>query len=124
MNYLKHLDGLLTLLLFGLVALGVWFWRVHKNPAIDFDFFDLILENGRISRIASVFIGSFAMTTWMMVRLTVDGKMTEGYFTTYSAAWIVPIVAKLFSPQASAGTTTVSTTSIKTVEAPVEELKS
>jgi hypothetical protein len=32
-----------------------------------------------------------------MVRLTIKGDMTEGYFTAYAGVCVAPIIAKLFS---------------------------
>lgn len=74
------------------------FYRAHRNADFTFNVFDLIMENGRVSRLACVFLGSFIVTSWIMVRLTLDGKMTEGYLTSFGALWIIPITAKLFSP--------------------------
>lgn len=72
-------------------------YRAHKNPSLTFDLFDLITENGRVSKIAFAFMLTLGATTWIMIRLTLDGKLTEGYFAGYGAMWIVPIIAKLFN---------------------------
>lgn len=85
-------------------------YRAHRNPDFAFNFLDIIMENGRISRLACVFMGAFAVSSWIMIRVTFDGKMTEGLFTAYGAVWVAPIIAKLFSPpQVSSSTSTVST---------------
>ncbi len=73
-------------------------YRAHRNPAYEFNFFDLLMENGKLSRIACVFIGSFAVSSWIMIRTTMDGKMTEGLFTAFGVIWVAPICAKLFAP--------------------------
>lgn len=73
-------------------------YRAHRVQDNTFNLLDLIMENGRVSKLACVFLGSFGVTSWLMVRLTLDGKMTEGYLTAYGALWIIPITAKLFSP--------------------------
>jgi len=87
-----------------IVALVIaWsFYRAHKNANYTFDLFDLVMENGRLSRLACVFMGSFAVSSWIMVRATVDGKMTEGLFLAYGGVWVAPIIAKLFSIQPAA----------------------
>lgn len=93
---MRATDGALLI-----VALVVaWsFYRAHRDARMtSFNLFDLIMENGRVSKLACVFLGSFGVTSWLMVRLTLDGKMTEGYLTAYGALWIIPITAKLFSP--------------------------
>ena len=40
-------------------------------------------------------MGAFGLTSWMMAELTLSGKMTEGYFGLYAAAWITPVVVRL-----------------------------
>lgn len=89
-------------------ALGfAWsLYRAHKDPAFRLDLFDLVMSDGRLSRIAVAFVVTLVATTWIMVRLTLDGKLTEGYFTGYALAWIAPVVAKLFSAPQPPGTTT------------------
>lgn len=85
------------------------FLRAHRNLNNQFNLFDLLMENGRLSRLACVFMGSFVMTTWLIVRLTLEGKLTEGFFSIYGGFWIVPIVAKMFSlnqPSESSTSTT------------------
>lgn len=91
---MRATDGALLI-----VALAVaWsFYRSHRNPAIQFDLFDLLMEGGRLSRIACAFMATLIVTSWVVIRLTVEGKLTEGLFTAYVAAWVAPIVAKLFS---------------------------
>lgn len=72
-------------------------YRANRDIA-NFNLLDLIMENGRVSKIACVFLGSFATFSWVMVRLTIDGKMTEGYIGLYGATWVAPILAKLYAP--------------------------
>lgn len=77
----------------------VWsFYRAHRDPKISFNIFDLLTENGRLSRLSCVFMGSFCVSSWIMIRMTFDGKMTEGLFMAYGGAWVAPVIAKLFSP--------------------------
>lgn len=83
------------------LCVGWSLYRAHRSDGAafaQFNLLDLIMENGRVSRIACVFLGSFAVTSWIMIRLTMDGKMTEGYLTSFGALWIIPLTAKLFSP--------------------------
>ena len=80
------------------------FYKAHTNQDFNFNLFDLILENGKLSRLACVFMGSFAVSSWIMVRVTIDNKMTEGLFMAYGGVWVAPIIAKLFSTQPPAKT--------------------
>lgn len=81
------------------LCVGWSLYRAHRLIGNNFNLIDLIMENGRVSRLACVFLGSFGVSSWIMIRLTLDGKMTEMMFAAYAAAWIAPIIAKLFSAQ-------------------------
>ena len=74
------------------------FYRAQRDPDIAFNLFDLIMENGRISKLAFAFMTGLVCLTWIMVRLTLTGKMTEGYMGLYGGIIIAPVIAKLFSP--------------------------
>jgi hypothetical protein len=111
-----HFDVMTTMLGIMLVAIGFAGWRLHQNPENDFNILDLLMENGRVSKAAVVLMGAFALTSWLMVQLTLAGKMTEGYFGLYSAAWIAPVVVKLITQgstvSASKTTTTTATATV------------
>ena len=102
-----------------IVALVIaWsFYRSHRNPSITFDLFDLIMENGRLSKIACLVMGAFTVHTWIMVRLTFDLKMTEGYLTIYGATWVAPLLVRMFSGPSSTATAT-STSTVSTTVTP------
>lgn len=98
-----------------IIALCVaWaFYRAQKDPAFSFNLFDLVMVDGKLSNKACVFVAAFAVTSWVIIRLTVTGKMTEGYYTAYGAMWIIPIVAKMFSGPSTTTTQTDTTTSTR-----------
>ena len=108
-----HFDLMTTILGLMLVTIGFAAWRLHLNPENDFNVLDLLMENGRVSKAAVVMMGAFSLTSWMMVQLTLAGKMSEGYFGLYSAAWIAPVVIKLIT-QASATSNPKTTTATAT----------
>lgn len=57
---------------------------------------DLLLgDDGKLSKAAAVMMGAFAMTTWLMIYLALNSKMTEGYLAIYVGAWIAPAVTRL-----------------------------
>ena len=98
-----------------LLLIGLWimwsFYSAHRSPTNAINLFDLVMVDGRLSKMAVVFMGAFAATTWIMVRLTIDGKMTEGYVGLYGATWAAPMIARLFSNPPSGTTTTTTMTS-------------
>ena len=90
------------------------FWRAHHNKSSIFNAFDLVMENGRVSKIAVSFMGVFGVTTWVIIDLQVSGKLTEGFFATYGAMWVAPLVAKVVfnKSEMPTGTTLTSTTTV------------
>jgi hypothetical protein len=86
--------------IFSMVLLVVlWsFYRAHKDPRFHFNAFDLLLgEDGRVSKSAVVLLGAFATMSWAFIRLTIDGKMSEGLFLAYGATWVAPFITLVFS---------------------------
>lgn len=71
------------------------FWRAHRDSLTQFNAFDLIMESGRVSRIALCFMVAFAVTTWVIVYLALRDKLTEGYLTSYGVMWVAPLVARV-----------------------------
>ena len=88
-------------------------YRAHKGNDgyfSQFNLLDLLMENGRVSKVSCLVMGAFAVHTWIMVRLTFDGKMSEGYLTIYGATWVAPMLARMFSTPTSTATATSTTT--------------
>jgi hypothetical protein len=84
------------------------FYLAQKDSHNVFNLFDLVMENGRLSRIGFAFIVALFVTSWVLIRVARDGKMTDLLYAAYGTMWVAPIVAKLFSSQPPAGTTTTT----------------
>lgn len=70
--------------------------RSNQSGASQINLEDLLIgEDGKTSKAAAVMFGAFALSTWIMVNLTITGRLTEGYFTAYLGAWVAPTVARL-----------------------------
>lgn len=92
--------------------------RRSRSNLSQFHFDDLLLdENGKTSKAACVMFGSFVVTTWCIVYLTANDKLTEGYFGAYLTAWVAPLVANIIKgrqePPANTTTATVTTTTVE-----------
>jgi hypothetical protein len=99
------------------VLVAISFWHAHRKPNFDFDMFDLIMENGKVSKIALTFMMAFAVTTWILIDLQLKGKMTEGYLMTYGGMWVASLVAKVvFNKDAAPEVGTTITTKIESTE--------
>lgn len=70
-------------------------WRAHARADIDFNLLDLLMENGRVSKIAVAFMLVLGVSTWVIISLTISGRLTEGYFSAYGMMWVAPLVAKV-----------------------------
>jgi len=87
---------LIAVLAFALLAVLVTLFRRDRNAHSAIDLEDLLIgEDGKLSKSACVLLGSFLMTTWVIVYLTYTGKLTDMYFATYVTAWVTPTVTKL-----------------------------
>ncbi len=108
--------GLIFALLLVLSAILIWksLRRLTSAPDNGYDWQDLLMENGRASKAAHVMMGAFFVTTWHFIYYSLTGRMSEGYYGLYSAAWIAPVVLRMFSnngmQQAPTQTTTTTTT--------------
>lgn len=91
-------------------------YRAHKDPTVRFNLLDLLMDSGRLSKTAFAFMLTLSITSWLMIRITLEGKLTEGYFTAYGAMWVAPLVAKLFSTPAPPGTTTTASSTSTSVK--------
>ncbi len=105
-----------------IVALVIaWsFYRAHRSndgTFANFNLLDLIMENGRVSRLACAFLATLLVTSWVIVRLTIESKLTEGYFIGYGGMWVAPIIARMFGTPTQTATAT-STTSVSTTVVP------
>ena len=109
-NFSRH--GMIAVLA---VAVLLIMWSVErrsKSAASRINLDDLLLgDDGRMSKPAAVMFGSFALTSWTIVYLTLTNKLTETYFGAYIAAWVVPAVVKIIkgTEPIARSSTTVST---------------
>lgn len=70
--------------------------RSNRSDASQINLEDLLIgDDGKTSKAAAVMFGAFGLSTWILVNLTVTGRLTEGYFTAYLGAWVAPTVARL-----------------------------
>ncbi len=99
-----------------ILLLVVWsFYRAQRDPANNFNLFDLIMENGRVSRIGFAYLVGLLVTSWVLVSsVQSESREIDVIFSAYLAAWVAPIVAKLFSPPPPAGTVTTQTSATVT----------
>jgi hypothetical protein len=96
MNLTKLLMTVALILV--IVAIVYILMKRDRSSSSRINLEDLLLgEDNKVSKAAAVMLGSFAMTTWLMVYLALGAKMTEGYFTIYCGAWIIPTVTKLIT---------------------------
>jgi len=85
----------LVLATLGIVAVRSLIVR-DRNVHSKLNLEDMLLdEHDKLSSIRIVMLGSFGLTSWMMVYLTLTKGLTEGYFTAYLGVWVIPIVARV-----------------------------
>lgn len=90
-----HLDGMHILLGAILAVLVVILWHAHHNQNIAFNLFDLLMDDGKVSRTGVAFMLTLGVTTWVIVDLAIDERLTEAYLTIYCTSWVAPLVARV-----------------------------
>lgn len=68
------------------MAFIVW-WTMRENN--QFSALDFITTDGRGDPQKAAYTGAFIISTWLIWSLTVDGKITEGYYGAYIAAFVL-----------------------------------
>lgn len=106
------IDWMLTILAVGVVVIAISIWRAQRRP--DFDFFDLLMENGRVSRIAVCFMSAGVVSTWVIVDLQIKGKLSDGMYGLWLGAWVGPLIAKMVFGRNDMGGMSMTTTKVVT----------
>lgn len=95
------------ILLIIVLLIAVLMYMRWRNQESEINLDDLLMENGRMSKISVVFLGSWVFSTWLMVFMTLNDKMTEGLFMAYGGLWIAPIVARIIRGDPNGSTSKV-----------------
>ena len=94
--------------LLALIGLGV-IWslvRAHRNPAVDINLFDLVMENGRLSKVAVGYMVTLVVSSWVLIRAAHDDKNLDIIYAAYGTMWVAPLIAKILSlPDTTKGST-------------------
>jgi hypothetical protein len=103
-------------LIIGVLAILWSIYRLHRNPAIDFNMLDLLIENNRVSKVSCIVMGAFAVTTWGFILDCMHRNgLDVGILTAYGGLWVAPLLVRLMNPPAMTTTTTSSATATTTV---------
>ena len=86
---------------FALVVLAIgWLlyaWQRDEKKYVDFDLTDLLMENGRLSRLAFTWLGSFMVMSFGFIYLLLTKGLTDTYALLYAGTWAAPIITKMFA---------------------------
>lgn len=86
---LKLIDPMAAVLACAVLAGVLLAWRATRNQGSRFNFEDILLDS-RTGRTSLSKVGQFialSVSSWGFVFLTLAGKLSEWYFTTYMLAW-------------------------------------
>ena len=79
----------------GVVVIAFTLWKVNRDKNIDFSLLDLLMENGKVSKISCIVLGSFAATTWAFIYDCLQRKGVDATtMGAYGALWILPLMAR------------------------------
>ena len=97
---MAHVKILMAVLL-GLLVLmiGRTITKRDRNSHSKIDLDDLLVDpqTDRISKAAVVLMASFALSSWVIIYLTLSGKLTDVLFAAYLTAYAAPAVVKIIS---------------------------
>ena len=92
----------IVLALLGILA-SVLAWKATHSGESRFNFEEAFLDtNGKTSISRIGMFSALVVSTWAFVYMTVDGKMTEWYFTGYMGAWVLNGLGSKFLDKPSA----------------------
>lgn len=82
------IDKMPILLLIAVILIVWMLYKAHRGPN-SFDIKDLISDTitGKVSLLKFAQAGSFFVTSWMIVYLTLHDKLTEPELLIYAGAW-------------------------------------
>lgn len=89
------ISSMQIILAIAFIVIAFSFYTAHKSHALEFNAFDLVMNKDRVDKIAVAFMLVLGVTTWVIIDLQVNGKLTEGYFTVYGGMWVAPLLAKV-----------------------------
>lgn len=108
---LPHIKTGMALLLLTVILLLLWVLirRMHSAKSnINLD--DLLIDplTNKISKAAAVLMASFGIASWVILYLTLTGKLTEVLFSAYLLTYAAPAVTKIITDArtAAAGAST------------------
>jgi hypothetical protein len=98
------------------MLLVIWsFYHAQRDPSNNFNLFDLIIDGGKVSRIGFAYLVGLLVSSWVLIKMVEnEARNIDVVFSAYLAAWVIPIVSKLFSPPAPSGTVTTQTSATVT----------
>ena len=100
----------------------IWsIYRLHRNPNVEFQLFDLLMENNRVSKVSVIVMTAFLATTWAFITDCINRKgLDVALLAAYGGLWVAPLLMKLYNAGQNgvASTTTTTTASaVTTTEA-------
>ncbi len=94
--FMSNIYNLNTLLTIVAIAAIVLIYKLNKDPNIEFDIKDLFSDTktGKLSTMKISQVVALVVSTWIIVRLTQDGKMSVDYLGMYLGIWVTGYIAK------------------------------
>lgn len=90
---MQNAMGLVLLLV--LALLTIMGWQAQRDTSNNFNIWDLVMEAGKASRTGVAFMSVLVITSWVVITMALQNRLTETVFGIYCAAWVSPLVAKV-----------------------------
>ena len=91
-----YLDALgLTLIGALILMIGYSLWKVQRDPTINFNLLDMLIENGRVSKVSAMVLAAFTATTWAFIFQVLKHGLDAGILVTYGGLWVSPLLVRI-----------------------------
>lgn len=85
-------------LVLGVLAIGASVYRAQRDKAfMQFNLFDLIMDDGKLSLLKCMAGTGFAVYTWAVVRWIIVGSVTTQDMREYAIACIAPVIVAVIA---------------------------
>jgi hypothetical protein len=80
-------------------VLGIAYSFIIAARRKDFRFnpFDLLMENGKLSKVSCAFMLAIGISTWVILKLLDQEKLTEGFYIAFLGTLVVPLLTKIIA---------------------------
>lgn len=74
---------------------GFSLWKSHRSSDIRFNLLDLLMKDGRVSKVSVIVMTAFTLHSWAIVTWILNKTVSDQAMLTYAGIWVTPLLARL-----------------------------